>query len=146
MKKSLIIFLLFFGAHANAGVYKWTDENGNVHYADRPTTNSESLDISVEALSTSQSMADETREERRQRVSDSLTNDRLERNKKKAEAKQKKTDKNRQCVYAKDRLKRYKKANRLYDLDKDGNRKILSDKSRDKTIANLQKEIRKNCK
>lgn len=145
MKISFILCLLFIASMVNAGVYKWIDENGNVHYGDKPTRNSESLDISVEAPATAPAMADETREERRQRISDSLTNDRLERDKKKAEASQKKAENNRKCVYAKDRLKRYQRAGRLYDLDKDGNRRILSDKSRDNTIANLQKEIRKNC-
>lgn len=145
MKKLLITLLLFFSSLTNAGVYKWTDENGNVHYGDKPTTSSEQLNISTEK-STRSSMTDEAREERRQRISDSLTDDRLERNKKKAEAKKKKAKLNSQCVYAKDRLKRYQRAGRLYNLDKEGNRVTLSDKSRDKTIASLQKEIRKNCK
>ncbi len=144
MKKLLITLLLFFSSLANAGVYKWTDENGNVHYGDKPTTGGERLNISTETPTRS-TTSDETREERRQRISDSLTDDRLARKEKKAEAKKKKAQSDRQCVYAKDRLKRYQRAGRLYNLDKEGNRVILPDKSRDKTIANLQKEIRKNC-
>jgi len=145
MKKLLIALLLFFSSLANAGIYKWTDENGKVHYGDKPTAGGEELNIQVKQ-STAPIKSDETRAERRQRISDSMTDDRLERNKKKDEAKKKRAQLNRQCVQAKDRLKRYKQANRLYNLDKDGNRRILSDKSRDKSIANLQKEIRRKCK
>lgn len=145
MKKRLIILLLFLSSVTNAGVYKWTDESGNVHYGDKSTISSEQLNISTDKSARS-TTNEETRAERRQRISDSLTDDRLLRNEKKAEAKKKKTESNRQCVYAKDRLKRYQSAGRLYNLDKDGNRNVLSNKSRDKTIANLQKEIRKNCK
>ena len=145
MNKTLITLLLFFSSLANAGIHKWTDENGKVHYGDKPTTGGVELNIQVKE-STAPINSDETREERRQRISDSMTDDRLERNKKKDEDKKKKAQSNRQCVQAKDRLKRYKRAGRLYNLDKDGNRRILSDKSRDKSIANLQKEIRKKCK
>jgi len=145
MKTLLITLLLFFSALANAGIYKWTDENGNVHYGDKPTTSSEQLNVSVEAPS-SPTTSDETREERRQRITESMTDERLAREKQKAEAKQEKAEKNRQCVESKDRLKRYKRAGRLYNLDKDGNRNTLSDASRDKTISNLEKEISKNCR
>lgn len=145
MKTLLITLLLFFSVFANADIYKWTDENGKVHYGDKPTTSSKQLNISEEK-STSSTSSDETREERRQRITDAMTDDRLERDKKKAEAKKKKTDKNRLCVQAKDRLKNYKKASRLYNLDKEGNRNALSDASRKKATSDLEKEIRKNCR
>lgn len=145
MKTLLITLLLFFSALANAGIYKWTDKNGNVHYGDKPTSSSEQLNVSVEAPS-SPTTDDETREERRQRITESMTDERLAREKKKAEAQQNKAEMNRQCVESKDRLKRYKRAGRLYNLDKDGNRNTLSEASRDKTISDLEKEIRKNCR
>ena len=145
MKVSFITLLLFFSSLANAGIYKWTDENGRVHYGDKPATDGEELNIQVKE-SVAPIKNDETRKERRQRISDSMTDDRLDRKKKKDEAKKKKAKSNRQCVQAKDRLKRYKRAGRLYNLDKDGNRRILSDKSRDNSIASLQKKISKNCK
>ena len=145
MKTLLITSLLFFSAVANADIYKWTDKNGNVHYGDKPTTSSEQLNISEEK-STSSTSSDETREERRQRITDAMTDDRMERDKKKAEAKKKKADKNRLCVQSKDRLKNYKKASRLYNLDKEGNRNTLSDESRKKATSDLEKEIRKNCR
>ena len=145
MKILLIAMLLFFSALVNAGIYKWTDENGKVHYGDKPTASSAELNISVEQSSNTTS-GDETREERRQRISDSMTEDRLARDKKKTEDKQKKADKKRLCNQSKDRLKNYKRANRLYNLKKDGNRNILSDESRKKAISDLEKEIRRNCR
>ena len=150
MKILLITMLLFFSAWVNAGIYKWTDENGKVHYGDKPTTSSERLNISLEksnnATTNNANTGDETREERRQRISDSMTEDRLARDKKKSEDKQKKADKKRQCNQSKDSLRNYKKANRLYDLNKEGGRDMLSDASRKKAISNLEKEIRRNCR
>jgi len=145
MKTLLITLVLLFSAYANAGIYKWTDENGNVQYGDKPTASSEQLNIKVEAPPVP-AEGDETREERRQRITDSMTDDRLARDKKKAEAKEKNAETNRLCVESKDRLKRYNRAGRLYNLDKEGNRNTLSDASRAKTIADLGKEISKNCK
>ena len=145
MKTLLMTLLLFFSAWANAGIYKWTDENGKVHYGDKPTTSGERLDIRVKE-STAAVKSDESREERRQRITDSMTDDRLARDNKNAEDKKKKAYTNRLCVQSKDHLKNYKRASRLYDLDKEGNRNTLSDKSRKKAISNLQTEIRKHCK
>jgi len=145
MRILFITLLLFFSVYANAGIYKWTDKNGNVQYGDKPTASSEQLDISVEAPSSS-TEGDETREERRQRITESMTDERLAREKKKTEEKEKKAEMNRQCVESKDRLMRYKRAGRLYNLDKGGNRNTLSDASREKAISDLEKQIRKNCK
>ena len=145
MRNIFVTFLLLFSTLASAGVFKWVDADGNVHYGDKPTTTSERLNIDTQQ-SNVPVVDDEARAEQRQRLTESLTNDRLDREKQRKEAKDKKDKLNRRCVAAKDRLKNYQRASRLYNLDGEGNRNILSDKSRDKAIADLQVEIRKNCK
>ena len=145
MKSLFVTLLLLFSPLASAEIFKWVDEDGNVHYGDKPTKTSEQLNIDTHQPGVSMDI-DETRAERRQRLTESLTNDRLDRKKQKKEAQEKAGKLNRRCASAKDRLRRYKNSGKLYDLDKVGNRNILSDKKRDKAIANLQKDIRKNCK
>lgn len=152
MKSLLITLLLFFSSYANAGVYKWTDENGNVHYGDRPTTTSEKLNVREERAMSSSASGDsmddieETRDERRQRISDSMTEERQERDKNKAEKKREKAEKRKKCNNAKVRLKTYSRANNLYTLDKNGERQYVSSKSLDKEISRLKKNITKNCR
>ena len=152
MKTLLITLLLSFSCYANAGIYKWTDENGNVHYGDRPTTTSEKLNVregkTIGSSASSDSLDDieETREERRQRITDSMTEERLDREKKKSEKKKKKAEKRKKCNQAKDTLKRYNRANTLYTLDKKGERQYMSNTSRDQKISSLKKQIRKHCR
>ena len=145
MRNIFVTLLLLFSTLVSAGVFKWVDADGNVHYGDRPTKTSEQ--VNIETHQSNVPMGDEeARAEKRQRITESLTNDRLDRGKQRKEAKDKKDKLNRRCAAAKDRLKNYQRASRLYNLDGEGNRNTLSDKSRDKAIANLQKDIRKNCK
>ncbi|MDX1519812.1 MAG: DUF4124 domain-containing protein, partial [Gammaproteobacteria bacterium] len=44
-----LILLLILGTAARADVYKWTDENGRVHYGDRPSVEHEADEIQVDA-------------------------------------------------------------------------------------------------
>ncbi|MDH5711214.1 MAG: DUF4124 domain-containing protein [Gammaproteobacteria bacterium] len=144
MYRFFLFGLLLFTSPAIAEIFKWVDQNGVVHYGDKPTSNSEQMDVQVKESSPAQS--NESREERRQRIADALESDRLDRQKQRDQDKSESERKNRECVYAKDRLKNYKRAGRLYKLDKDGNRVTLPDKSRDKAIADLQRQISIKCK
>ena len=144
MYRVFLLGLLLFVSPVMAEIFKWVDQNGVVHYGDKPTANSEQMEVQVKETSSPQNS--ETREERRQRIADALESDRLDRQKQREKDKSEGERINRECVYAKDRLKNYKRAGRLYDLDKDGNRVVLPDKSRDKAIADLQRQINIKCK
>lgn len=41
----LAALLLLFSCMANAEIYKWTDENGQVHFGDKPKANAETVEI-----------------------------------------------------------------------------------------------------
>lgn len=43
MRSALIIGLMACSLAASAGVYRWVDENGKVHYGDRPPAQAEQL-------------------------------------------------------------------------------------------------------
>lgn len=45
MRKTLILMLLALAFPAQSGVFKWTDEQGNVHYTDRPVEEAEKLRV-----------------------------------------------------------------------------------------------------
>ena len=44
-KVLFLVFGLLSAVAANAGVYTWTDAQGNVHYSDKPVAGAEALDI-----------------------------------------------------------------------------------------------------
>lgn len=52
MKYTSYILLLFFSSCAlSADIYQWRDEDGNLHYGDRPPTNTESKQVVVKVNS-----------------------------------------------------------------------------------------------
>ncbi|MCG8324138.1 MAG: DUF4124 domain-containing protein [Thiotrichales bacterium] len=47
LRQLICLFLLCFSAVCLAGAYKWTDEEGRVHYGDRPSTDYQSDEVKV---------------------------------------------------------------------------------------------------
>ena len=87
-----------------------------------------------------------SREEKRERLLQSMEEDRVE----KQEIREKKKavkEKNRQrCNRYRDQMRHYERASSLYKLDKDGNRVYMSDGDRARATKNLQANIKKYCK
>lgn len=49
--KKLLFVLLFFPLIASAQIYKWTDENGKVHFSDKPHDNkSERVEVNTDKI------------------------------------------------------------------------------------------------
>ena len=140
---SALVLVLAFPAQAE--IFKWVDQDGNVHYGDKPVENSQQLQISEESESAA-GLSMEERRERRNKLLQAFDEDREQQNKQKAREKKQKERMQRNCLYARDRLKNYQKAGRLYRLDKDGNRVILSDAERQGSTERLKAEIKKYCK
>ncbi len=140
---SVVLALLSWTVKAE--IYKWVDEQGRVHYGDKAVDNSEPMNVPSEKKQSS-SASPEDRKERRQRLLQAFEEDRAARKQQAEEVRQKKAKLSRQCVVAKDQLRGMQRSNRLYDLDKSGNRVYLSDEQRRNATARLSAEIKKHCK
>lgn len=128
-----------------AEVYKWTDENGRVHYGDRPQgSESEKLDIKT-SVPKPDAELDNHREKQR-KLLDVFAEERAVKNQEKAAAEKKKKELKQQCAERKDYLRKLKRSASLYELDEKGNRQYLSNESHDKKIADVEKQIQKYCK
>ena len=72
---TLLLFLLVPLAN-HAGVYKWIDDNGKVHYGDKPITTQPSVEINVDDSAPAPSLhggLDQlSREEKRERLLQSM--------------------------------------------------------------------------
>jgi len=144
----VFVFLLFLSAGAQAEIFKWVDNNGQVHYDDKPplqNKNSKQV-MDVDQNNNSVEPLSNRRVDKRKKLLNAIDEDRQQKKDQAAKAKKKKAKLNKQCLRARDSLKSYQRSAYVYDLDKDGNRIILPSSARDKVIANLQRKIAANCK
>jgi len=142
-------FLVVFGICTGpslAGVYKWFDEDGNVHFGDRPpqAENAEQVKVPKSAPASQAPDAAERRQTQ-QRMLDIYQEDREKKKQAKAEEKRKRKEMEARCVVARDRLKSFKDAV-LYDLEEDGKRSYYSEEKKQATIQQLEAQIKKHCK
>lgn len=139
--------VLCFSAAALSGeIYKWTDENGNVHYEDRPVgeevqrmdlvsrnTNNSAVQSSIDA----RHEAEKSRADARAKASEDEQAAATER----AET-EKRTAK---CDESRARMESYLQARRLYNQDESGERVYLDDAEIMTAREKAQDEIQKYC-
>jgi len=140
----LVMVALMYVQPVSAEIYKWIDAEGKTHYGDQPGKQAQQLEL--DTTKKGHINTGESREEKRQKLLDAMSEDRARENEEKEKrlAKQKKSE--RQCAWATDRLKRYERASYLYDLDKDGNRVAMSNEERSKRTEDLRKNISRHCR
>lgn len=131
----------------NAAVYKWVDEQGKVHFGDRPSSpQAQQFKLNTppeSSNSTTPSAAQ--RQITRQRMLDMYQQ---EREKKQVARKKKKENAKKlaqQCANARDRLRRYE-GSRLYENLPDGKRRYFSEIEHEKTTSKLRSNIKRYCK
>jgi len=140
---TIIIAVVLIGSAASvwADIYKYVDEDGTVHYVDRPT-GAESEERVTVATATSQPRARDTseqpdwRERRQQRL-----DDRAERAKERADA----AERAEICEKYRARLVTYSDDRRLFRLDENGERVYLSAEEIAEAREQVQRQIDENC-
>lgn len=141
-----IFFLLFIFTISNsafsAGVYKWKDADGNVHYGDRPTKFAEEIKIKTKSKPDKNI---EQRTEKRERLLNVLSEEREAKKSDKLLLAQQKASKQKQCEDAKNNLQKYITAGYLYKLDNQGGRIVLEDKEHAEALSDAQKSVDQWC-
>jgi len=138
--------LLASGIAVAGEIYKWTDDDGNVHYEDRPTgdTEIERLDIVTKNTDNSvvQAQLDANREARdaaRQVASEAppeMTRDEI------LAEQQKRKD---ECQKYRDRLQEFLRSRRLYEEDEAGVRSYLSEEKMMAARTRVESQIQEYC-
>lgn len=147
----LALALILLSATASAaGVYKWVDDKGKVHYGDRPPASASSKSVNVESRgsSTAGPVSEAERAARRQRLLQSFEADRAERANQRAQKQQalaKKRELKRKCAYARDNIEQLRSATGVYDLDHTGERRYLSNEERASYLKKYQAKVKKHC-
>lgn len=128
-------------------IYKWTDEDGNVHYEDRPTgaATEERLQLTYRRTSSSavnqQVQARLNREAEREEARSAAAAAQQEAAEKAAAA----AERQQACERARARLETYLQSRRLYRTDENGERVYLDDAQRQEARQKAEDQITEFC-
>ena len=142
MKKITAILFLAFGLclTANADIWKWVDEYGNVNYSDNPGRNSAAGIVLVRQTPRNQSASPST---------DSHTSAargiEIDPNETADERQERDRAEAYYCKQAKDIHDSYARAPRLYRTGADGQREYLSDEEAAATLADAEAKVAEWC-
>lgn len=144
--KGLIISILFLVAPiAEAGAYRWVDENGQTHFGDRPPASAAANEVRLKAA---QPAVDSAASERKQRVSEFLEQSQKERAARgKAVAKQeaKAAKLKARCDALRARVKYLESVSGIYRLNKEGERVFVNDEENERIRKEFQAKVQSEC-
>lgn len=148
--KLFAFYLLFFSPVLFAEpVYKWIDEDGQVHYGNRPAIdNAKEVKIKDRYIDSGKPAKPLNAQERVSKQKKFLNALELE---KKAVAERKKKKREQEevklmrCNASRDQFRRAKDAGALYDLDEKGNRILLNKKQYEQAMSQAKTRVEKWC-
>lgn len=151
MKFLFFIFILLqtLNFTVAAPVYKWIDEDGQVHYGSRPDNkNAKEIKIKNRYIDSGNSSAPLSADERANKLK-RFVNAQDEEKKSIADEKRKKKEQEElkitRCNASRDQLKRYENSGALYDLDEKGNRILLNKKQYEQAMKQARARVQKWC-
>jgi len=139
-----VVLLLCGGASAQAEIYRWVDNSGQVHYADRQQ-GAKSRPIKPYSTPDATQPAPQQRMEKTRRLLNAYRLERQQKREQKAEQKAEKEKRIKNCNRARDDVRRYNAYRRIYNLDQDGNRVYLSDQERVSLLQRSQEKVAQWC-
>ncbi|MCS3903022.1 hypothetical protein J2T55_001039 [Methylohalomonas lacus] len=143
-RATLFTLLLLLPIGAGAEVYKWVDEQGQVHYGDKPATGSaQSLDI--DRTPAAPDPEREQRREKRDRLLQQFADERTTARRKAEEQARQKKERERRCEQARQQLWRYEHSQYLYEDTASGERRILDDDERARQEQQLRDYLDAEC-
>lgn len=142
MKKYLFVFLILSATSANAGLNKWVDEQGKVHYSDQPPVGVEASTLRnapppASASAPTKSFSEREAELKKARKSQREASEKTAQDQSDAEA---------NCTTAKKTYYSLQQGGRLVEYDKNGEQRFLEDEERQRRTEKAQAEIEKWCK
>ncbi len=132
-------------APAVGQVYKWTDDEGRVHYSDTPPSETEATLLPIKSEETDleatlrEQVARERELELRERTEAGAAED--------AEAEvAHRAAVERACVQARERVATIESARRLSRVDDDGNRRTYNEEERAAALAEARRQVEEWCR
>ena len=151
IKNILFLLLVFISSTATAAIYKWVDENGNVHYGQQRPDNSPAQKMNVQTHAPA-SAAYKRMDKLKNKNADGEENSEQQADaapkepEKKPETKAEKKRRLAACEQAKKNLKTMQAIGRIRSKDKDGNVNYLSQEQKEAKMKQSREMIKKHCK
>lgn len=144
---SVAVALAASGITLAGEIYKWTDENGNVHYEDRPLGGEATQRVNIVSRSTDNAAVQASIDARRDRVAarEEAQAKRAEAETEAAKARAEAEDRQEKCSQYRARLESYLQSQRLYREDENGERTYLDEKQILEARAKVQGKIQEYC-
>ena len=140
----IAFFMLYSPANA-AEIYKWVDENGQVHYGDRSTEQgSEKIDIKIVPKSKQQTSGN--REAKQHRLIQVMAEERQEAAQQRQAQKERLQELKIKCTEARKSLQEMRHATGIYTVNDKGEKLFLSEKEREQAELKLQSRVDSLCK
>lgn len=146
---TVLISLLMTAGAVEAQVYKWVDENGKVHFGDQPPrkkpTSAEKVELKIAPRTSNEPVANEAdRARRQQQLLKTLSDERQQREEKRAKAKAAKERKAAMCKRLAAKRDEMLRANAIYTTNDQGEREYMDEAKgaayRKELVARYKKE------
>jgi len=141
----LLIFLIYMPFQGSAEVYKWVDEQGQMHYGEKPPA-ANATEVKIQDAPG----ADESvlkRNEESDKLLKVYEEERNIRNEEKQKAEEEERKRAEKCMIAENELKDMQQGGAIYyDIDDKGRRKYLSDTELKQRTKELQEQYNLHCK
>lgn len=135
---------LFAGSAVASGVYKWVDEQGKVHYGDRPPGTVEPAEVEI-GRAPAPSTDDADRREKTRRLLDAIESEREQEKKEAARTEARSAQRKRNCALAKRRMEILERGNTISVTGEDGERQYLDDDQRALALSQAKELVREWC-
>lgn len=141
-----IAALLATGAASASEIYKWTDDDGNVHYVDRPSgqPNEARMDI-ISAKTDNAAVTARTQARREARAAAEQAASEAPTGMSKEEIRAEQAERQKKCQMYRDRLEQFLQSQRLYKQDDSGERQYLSEDEVMAARQRVQGQIEEYC-
>ena len=141
----LFISTMLFSVSSHAGIYKWTDSEGNVHFGDKPQDDDSAteMNINTDKAGITNSSGNE---EARKILLKTIDADRKRDAERDRELAEKQAKRQRKCERYKDEYKRHQRASHTYTKTPDGEYNYYSNEDHDALRAKLKKGVSKYCR
>ncbi|MDX1528801.1 MAG: DUF4124 domain-containing protein [Gammaproteobacteria bacterium] len=130
---------------SSAGVYRWVDDQGKVHYGDRPPSKDKARSIEIESAP-APAPDDHERRAKTRRLLDAMESERNREKEQAAQAKAEQARRERNCEVARRHVTLYQRANKISRVGAEGKRTYLSDEERNQALIHAQSLVDRWCK
>lgn len=129
----------------HAEIYKWVDEQGRVHYGDKPNERAETVGIDDETASVESPVDESARHEHRQRLLQSMQRERERKQGLREQAQAAEADAKWKCAQARGQLADITNAGLLFRRNAQGEREIFTDEERAQATARAEAAVKRYC-